>query len=140
MFLSRGAFQFHEVCVQGYFMAGDIYTRADIPLDMHDYLMQVSYSPEGLVGLLKKPQDRIKAVAPAVERLGGKVLGGGFCLGDYDVAVIVSLPNNEAVAALSMAFGSGGTVRAVKTTPLLSGSEAVRAMKKASQAGYKPAK
>lgn len=38
-----------------------------------------------------------------------------------------------------MAFGSGGTVKTVKTTPLMSNEEAVEAMKKASTAGYKPA-
>lgn len=107
---------------------------------MHSYLVQVAYSPEGLAALLRKPQDRIKKVAPAVESLGGKILAGGYSLGDYDIAVIVNLPNNEAVAALSMAFSAGGAIRAVKTTPLLSGTEAVRAMKKASQTGYKPAK
>jgi uncharacterized protein with GYD domain len=52
---------------------------------MHDCLMQVSYTAEGLAGLLRKPQDRIKTVTSAVGRLGGKVLAGGLPLGDYDV-------------------------------------------------------
>jgi len=106
---------------------------------MPDYLIQVAYTPEGVAGLLKNPQDRIKAVTPAIERVGGKLIGGGFSFGDYDVTVLVSLPNNSSAAALAMAFGSGGTVKAVKTTPLLSSEEAMEAMRKASQTGYKPA-
>lgn len=93
-----------------------------------------------MAALVRNPQDRIKKVTPAVEKMGGKLLAGGYSLGEYDIVVIVSLPNNEDVAALSMAFSAGGAIRAVKTTPLLSGTEAVRAMKKASQSSYKPAK
>jgi uncharacterized protein with GYD domain len=106
---------------------------------MPDYLIQVAYTPQGLAGLLKSPQDRVKAVTPAVEKVGGRVIGGGFCFGDYDVVLLASFPNNASAAAAAMAFGAGGTVRAVKTTPLLSSEEAVEAMTKGSQTGYKPA-
>ena len=105
---------------------------------MPNYLIQVAYTPEGTAGLLKNPQDRIKAVTPAIEKLGGKVIVGGFCFGDYDVMLVASLPNNATAAAAAMAFGAGGSVKAVKTTPLLSSEEAVEAMTKGSQTGYKP--
>jgi uncharacterized protein with GYD domain len=106
---------------------------------MPDYLIQVSYTAEGTAALLRKPQNRIEAVAPTIEKLGGKFVGGGFSFGDYDVNIIVQMPNNTSALALAMAFGSGGTVKTVKTTPLMSNEEAVEAMKKASTAGYKPA-
>lgn len=106
---------------------------------MPEYLIQVAYTSEGIAALLRKPQDRIKRVTPAVERLGGKLIAGGFCFGDYDVAVIVSFPNNAKAAAAAMAFGGAATVKSVKTTPLLSSREAIQAMKSASESGYKPA-
>ena len=106
---------------------------------MPDYLIQVAYTPEGIAALLKKPQDRIKRVTPAIEKLGGKLIGGGFSFGEYDIAVLVSFPNNTKAAAAAMAFGGGGTVKSVRTTPLLSGREAVQAMKLASESSYKPA-
>jgi uncharacterized protein with GYD domain len=106
---------------------------------MPNYLIQVAYTSEGAAALVKNPQDRLKAVTPSIEKLGGKVIGGGMCFGEYDIIVLVTLPNNASAAALALAFGSGGAVKAVKTTPLLSSEEAVEAMRKASQTGYKPA-
>ena len=79
----------------------------------------------------------VKRPIPGTE-FGGRVIGGGFCFGDYDVVLLASFPNNASAAAAAMAFGAGGTVRAVKTTPLLSSEEAVEAMTKGSQTGYKP--
>ena len=107
---------------------------------MPTYLIQVAYTAEGTAALLKNPQDRIKKVTPAIEKLGGKVIVGGFCFGDYDVMLVASLPNNAKAAAAAMAFGAGGAVKAVKTTPLLSAREALEAMRLGSQTGYKPAK
>ena len=49
------------------------------------------------------------------------------------------MPDNVSAVAISMAFGAGGAVKATKTTPLLSATETMEAMKKASAAGYKPA-
>ncbi len=106
---------------------------------MPDYLIQVAYTSEGTAALLRNPQNRIEAVTPAIEKLGGKLVGGGFSFGDYDVNIIVQMPDNTNALALAMAFGSGGAVKNVKTTPLLSSQEALDAMKKASTAGYKPA-
>ena len=36
-----------------------------------------------------------------------------------------------------MAFAAGGSVKAVKTTPLLTAAEAVEALKKAGESGYR---
>jgi len=85
----------------------------------------VAYTSEGIAALVKKPQNRIKAVTPVIECLGGKVIGGGVCFGDYDIALMVSLPDNASAAAAAMTFGAGGALKAMKTTPLLSASEAV---------------
>jgi uncharacterized protein with GYD domain len=107
---------------------------------MRDYLIQVAYTPEATAALVRKPQNRIKSVTPVIEKLGGKVIGGGICFGEYDVVLLVSLPDNASAAALSFTFASGGALRAVKTTPLLSASEAIKGMKMASQSNYKPPK
>ena len=45
------------------------------------YLQQVAYSPEGWEALVKKPQDRIEAVRPAIEKLGGKIVNTWFAFG-----------------------------------------------------------
>jgi uncharacterized protein with GYD domain len=104
---------------------------------MPRYLQQISYTQEAWQALIKNPQNRIDAVRPAVEKLGGKIETAYFAFGDYDVIVIAELPDNVSAAALAVAFAGGGACRNVKTTPLLSAAEAVEAMKKAGQSGYK---
>lgn len=107
---------------------------------MPQYLHQVAYSHEGWEALVKHPQDRIEAVRPAVEKLGGKIVNAWFAFGEYDVVVVTEMPDNVSAAGISMAFAGGGACKAVQTTPLLSVKEAVEAMKKAGQSGYRPAK
>ena len=106
---------------------------------MPTYMIQGSYGIEGLSALVKAPQNRIEAIKPAIEKLGGKLIDAYFCFGDYDFVVIVEMPDNASAAGISMAFGAGGAIKATKTTPLLSATETIEAMKKASAAGYKPA-
>lgn len=101
------------------------------------YLVQVAYTPETWANLIAQPQNRIDAIRPAVEKLGGKVLHGWFAFGDYDLVGIFEMPGNVEAAALSVAAAAGGAVRSIKTTPLLSTTEGVEAMKKASASGYK---
>ena len=106
---------------------------------MPTYLHQVAYSREGWQALLTHPQDRIEAVRPAIENLGGKIKNAWFAFGDYDVVVVTEMPDNISAAAISIAFAGGGACKAVHTTPLLTAEEAVQAMKKANESGYKPA-
>jgi uncharacterized protein with GYD domain len=103
------------------------------------YLQQVAYSIEGWNALVKKPQDRIEAVRPTIEKLGGKIENAFFTFGDYDVVLIVQMPTNVDMTAIAMAFAAGGACKSVKTTPLLTINEAVEAMKKAAGSVYRPA-
>lgn len=103
------------------------------------YLQQVAYSTTGWEALVKSPQNRIEAVRPAIEKLGGKVESAFYCFGDYDVVLITQMPDNVNAAAIAMAFAAGGACRTVKTTPLITVAEAVEAMKKAGTAGYRAA-
>lgn len=105
---------------------------------MPQYLLQIAYTPEAWAALLKNPQNRIDAVRPNVEKLGGKVVGAWFAFGKYDLVTVFDLPDNVSVAAISMAFAAGGALKAVKTTPLMSMEEGIEAMRKAPSAGYKP--
>ena len=104
---------------------------------MTNYLIQVAYTPEAWANLVAQPQDRIDAVRPVVEKLGGKIVQGWFAFGDYDLIAIVEMPSNVEAAAFSLAATAGGAIRAFKTTPLLSTAEGIEAMKKASKSGYK---
>jgi uncharacterized protein with GYD domain len=106
---------------------------------MPHYLQQVAYSPQGWEAVLANPQNRIEAVRPAIEKLGGKIEKAWFSFGDYDVIVITEFPDNVSAAAIAMAFAGGGACKSVHTTPLISPEEAVQALKKAANCGYRPA-
>ncbi len=92
---------------------------------------------------LKNPQNRAETVGRAVcEAVGGKLVGGWYCFGEYDLVIIADVPNAECMAAIALAIGAGGAVKSAQTTALMSGAEGVAAMSKAaSVAGaYKPAR
>jgi uncharacterized protein with GYD domain len=61
---------------------------------MPHYLQQIAYSIEGWKTLVKKPQNRIEAVRPAIEKLGGKIESAWFTFGDYDIVLIIQMPSN----------------------------------------------
>jgi len=106
---------------------------------MPHYLHQVTYSHEGWQALIAHPQNRVEVVRQAIEKLGGKIVSAWFAFGDYDVVVITEMPDNASAAGLAIAFAGGGACKSVHTTPLLSAEEALQAMKKAGESGYRPA-
>ncbi len=106
-----------------------------MPLYMH----QVAYSTDGWNAVIAKPQNRVEAVRAAIEKLGGKLVNGWFSFGEYDVVAITEMPDHVSAAAIGIAFAGGGACKSVQTTPLLTQEEALQAMKKAAQCGYRPA-
>ncbi len=105
---------------------------------MTRYMVQASYTNNGVADLVKTPQDRSAAIRPLIEGMGGKMHSFDYSFGDYDVVVIAELPDNVSMAALAMAVSAGGAVGGFKTTVLLSMEEAVEAMRKAGSLGYRP--
>ncbi len=105
---------------------------------MTRYMIQVSYSTQGLSELVKHPQDRGEVIRPVIERMGGKLESFYFTLGDYDLVAILEMPDNVAMTALSLSIGASGAVNSFKTTALMPMSEAVEAMRKAGASGYRP--
>jgi uncharacterized protein with GYD domain len=97
---------------------------------MSKYLIEASYTPEGLRGLLKdKASGRKAAVAQALAAVGGKLEGVYYAFGKADVYVLCDCPDNVSAAALSIAVSATGLVR-TKTTPLLTVEEADQALSK----------
>jgi uncharacterized protein with GYD domain len=107
------------------------------------YMYQFAYTPESWAAQIKKPENRIEHVGRAVcEAAGGKFIGGWMCFGEYDGVLIADIPNPESMAAVALAISAGGAVKAAKTTVLMTGAQAVEALKKAETVAktYKPAK
>ena len=106
---------------------------------MPRYLYEVAYTPEAWAELVKKPQDRIEAIRPAVRKLGGKIESAYFAFGDYDIVAIANMPDNVSAAAFSLAVSAGGSVKSIRTTPLMTIREGMQAMRQAKRSGYTPA-
>src|SRR3954464_14066311 len=107
------------------------------------YMYEAAYTAESWAAQMKNPQNRVEAVGRAAcEAVGGKLVGGWYCFGDYDLVIIADVPDNESMAAIALAIAAGGAVKSAKTTVLMTGSEAVAAMKKAGAVAsvYKPAR
>ena len=104
---------------------------------MSHYLLQAAYTPEALQVLVHNPQDRTAALQAPIEKLGGRIQSLFLSFGDYDAVAILELPDNVSAAAIAIAISAGGACKNVKTTPLLTGAEAVDAAKKAAASGYR---
>ena len=86
---------------------------------MPKYLVEGSYTDEGLKGLIKdKASGRAAAIQKAAQSLGGKMDEIYYTFGDTDVILLLDMPDNATVAAFAITAASTGLVR-VKTTPLL---------------------
>lgn len=102
------------------------------------YMIQSAFTADAWAILAKTPQNRGEAVRPAIEQLGGKLISYYFSFGEYDSVVIADLPDNPTAYAAAIAAAAGGAIKAIKTTPLMSVEEGMRAMRTAGQAGYRP--
>ena len=105
---------------------------------MPTYLVQASYTAQGVSGLIKSPEDRTVVLRPLVEGLGGKIESAYFAFGDFDVVIIVELPDSVTMAAFSMVVGASGAVTNIKTTVLMSMSEGLEAAGRAGSINYYP--
>jgi uncharacterized protein with GYD domain len=104
------------------------------------FMLSLTYSHHAVKALVAKPTDRTKAAADALEAAGGKLHSLFMAFGDADAIAIYETPDATSAAAVAMTLGASGGMASVKTTPLLTMAEAVKAMEKAGkvQASYKP--
>jgi uncharacterized protein with GYD domain len=97
---------------------------------MSKFLIEASYTAEGLRGLAKdKASGRQAVVGQALAALGGTLEAVYYAFGDADVYVLCDCPDNVTAAALSIAVSSTGLVR-TKTHALLTVHEADEALSK----------
>jgi len=101
------------------------------------FLHQASYTSEAWARLMANPQDRHEAVRGPIEKLGGRLHNFYFAFGEHDVVAITEFPDNVSAAAISIAFAAGGAVRNTRTTPLMTATEALEALKRAGSSGYR---
>jgi uncharacterized protein with GYD domain len=109
-------------------------TRTRMPhqpeTNMPKYLLQVNYTAEGAKGLIKDGgSERRSATQQVVESLGGRLESMYFAFGDTDAYVIVEMPDNASVAAMTVTLAARGATSA-RTTALLTPEEMDQATRK----------
>ena len=105
---------------------------------MAKYLIQLTYSDDGLAELVRQPQDRGAVITELFERLGGSVEVFYHALGEFDLVLIAEISDNESMAAIQFAVRSTGIAKDHKVTTLLPREDAVNALRRAGGTGYQP--
>lgn len=87
---------------------------------MAKFLITASYTAEGAKGLMKEGGSGRRAVVQKMlDAVGGKLEAFYFAFGTEDAYVIVDVPDNASIVAISLAVNASGVAR-IKTTPLIS--------------------
>jgi uncharacterized protein with GYD domain len=98
---------------------------------MAKYLIQGSFSSDGLQGLMKEGgTSRREAIATMLAEIGGSLEAFYFGFGTTDVFVLADAPDNITAAAVGMTIGATGAV-ATNTIVLLTPEEIDAASNKA---------
>lgn len=94
------------------------------------YMLRGSYTAEGTKGLLKDGGSKRRAVVQQmVDKVGGKLHGLYYALGEDDVYAIAELPDQATAVAMSLVVNASGAVH-LKTTALMTPEEMDAAAKK----------
>jgi uncharacterized protein with GYD domain len=104
---------------------------------MPKYLIKVSYTAEGIKGLLSEGgSSRRAAVEELTKSLGGSLEAFYFAFGDNDLYLIAEVPDNATAATAALIVTATGTVR-TETVVLLTPEEVDEATRKTAQ--FRPA-
>ncbi|WP_433609584.1 GYD domain-containing protein [Dactylosporangium sp. CA-139114] len=96
---------------------------------MPRYLIEATYSYEGLRGLMKDGgSGRVDAARKTAESVGGHLESFDFSFGERDTVAICELPDNKAAAAMALTIGASGGAT-TKTVALLSPAEVDQAVR-----------
>jgi uncharacterized protein with GYD domain len=102
---------------------------------MAQFLFQVAYTSESWATQVRQHANVLERIQPLIEGCRGSVTGCFYAFGDYDLVLLADFPGDEEAAAFSLAATAGGSLKAIKTTPLLSVDQGITAMKRAEEVG-----
>jgi uncharacterized protein with GYD domain len=101
---------------------------------MAKYAVLGGYSAEAWAKMIDNPGDRTAAVTKVAQSLGGKLESFYWSFGDDDFLGIIEAPDDAAAAAFSVAVGSTGSLRNLRTIKLISLDEGKKVLEKAKAA------
>jgi uncharacterized protein with GYD domain len=102
------------------------------------YMFRGGYTGGSWATQIQKPVNREEALKPSVRQLGGRIISFYYAFGEDDFVVIAQMPDNKAAAALALAAASSGSFTHLTTTPLMTVTEGMSAMRQAKRSRYSP--
>jgi uncharacterized protein with GYD domain len=94
---------------------------------LSQYILLINWTQQG-ISKIKESSERYNSFKASVEKEGGKVIGGYYTFGEYDVIIIIEAPNDEVVMSLMLKVGSAGNVR-TKTLKAFTAEEGMNLIK-----------
>jgi uncharacterized protein with GYD domain len=101
---------------------------------MPKYAIMGGYTAEAWARFIQNPGDRSAAVSKTVEAVGGKLDTIYWCFGEDDFLAIADCPDDIAAGGVSVAVGSSGALRNLRTVKLIEASELAQVLEKAKAA------
>jgi uncharacterized protein with GYD domain len=102
---------------------------------MAQFLFQVAYTSDSWATQVREHGNVLERIQPLIDGCRGSVTGCFYAFGDYDLVLLADFPGDEEAAAFSLAATAGGSVKTIKTTPLLTVDQGIKAMKRAEEVG-----
>ena len=96
-------------------------------LHLSHYILLINWTEQG-INKIKESSDRFSSFKASVEKAGGKLIGGYYTFGEYDMVIIIEAPNDEIVMALLLEVGPAGNVR-TKTLKAFTAEEGIKIIK-----------
>jgi uncharacterized protein with GYD domain len=98
---------------------------------MPKYAFLGGYSTASWKGMIDNPEARRTAVEKAAQVVGAKIESFYLSFGEDDFLLILEAPDDDAAAAISIATGSTGALRGIRTIKLIEADKAVDILGKA---------
>ena len=77
---------------------------------MVTYILLLNWTDQGIKNVKDSPK-RLDAVKKLAKDMGGEVKSFYMTLGQYDLVLVVDMPNNDKLASFGLKLGSLGNVR-----------------------------
>lgn len=77
---------------------------------MSHYILLIKWTEQG-IRKIKESGERYSLFKASVEKVGGKLVGGYYTFGKYDVVIIIEAPSDEVVMSLMLKVGSYGNIK-----------------------------
>jgi uncharacterized protein with GYD domain len=94
---------------------------------LSQYIILINWTEQGISKINESP-DRYSSFKALVEKAGGRLIGGYYTFGEYDVVIIIEAPDDEVVMSLMLKVGSAGNVR-TKTLKAFTAEEGMKIIK-----------